>query len=301
MENMKSIVFDGRVFVKEKEEILKKKILKLGIKPKVVSVFFAEDPGSILYTNIKQKAAERVGIVFHPEEISLKTPLESILNIVRHYSNDESVDGVMIQKPKLESVSEVDEVGELGFVEWWRRLVDEIKLGKDVDCLNPVNLERVYRGSWKILPAVVRAIVSILEESGIDISDKKVVVVGKSELVGKPLAYVLAQKGARVFLCGSSGLAAKSVGPQLSFEIEPEDLSSVVGKAEILISAVGKPGLIKGQTVRKGVAVIDVGWPIGDVDFESVGEKASFITPVPGGVGPVTVLSLMENLVDLVS
>lgn len=322
---MSAVVFDGSKFALKREKALKKRVKSLGFAPKVVSIFFAEDGGSVLYTNLKQQAAGRVGVHFHPEELSIETPMLSVQKVIRHYSREKNVQGIMVQKPKIESVAEVNEVGELGFIKWWRTIVEEISFNKDVDCLHPVNLERVYRGSWKIIPATVKAVLNVLrfglgiketdtvagsdpveqdqrKTAGSDpaVKNKKIAVVGRSELVGKPLAYVLAQKGAEVFLCGSAGLAAKSVGSQFVEEVEPRDLKDVLSESDIVVSATGKSGLIKGEMVKSGSVVIDVGWPIGDVDFKSVKKKSRFVTPVPGGVGPVTVMSLLENLLLLV-
>lgn len=300
LNRMRAKVFDGNEFAGNREKILKKKISELGFTPKMVSVFFAEDMGSVLYTNLKQQAADRLGVNFHPEEVTLETPLKSIKQIINHYSKSGEFQAVMVQKPSRDSVIGLSEVNKLGFKNWWERITAEINIEKDMDCLHPVNLERIYRGNWKIIPGTARAVISILESGKIPFKGKETAVVGKSDLVGKPLAYVLAQNGAQVYLCGSEGLVARNIGSQFTKEVEPEDLESVVGEAEIVISATGKVNLIKGRMIKKGAVVIDVGWPVGDVEFLTVKEEASFVTPVPGGVGPVTVISLMENLLDLI-
>jgi methylenetetrahydrofolate dehydrogenase (NADP+)/methenyltetrahydrofolate cyclohydrolase len=336
------MILNGKKFASEREKVLKNRVSRLGFVPKMVSVFFAEDSGSVLYTNLKQATAKRIGIEFHAEKVSVKDDVNEVLDLVRKYSSAKDIHGVMIQKPsKKVFFEQVDTdwaasgmlatmaknlkyfvssqgVGK-GSDEWWRRLTSEISPARDVDCLTQVNLDLVYRGRWKILPATVRAVLSILEHTrtvlvskksealpgkdsaGTVLAGKRVVVVGRSEIVGKPLAHVLAQSGFRVVLCGSEGVAAESVGSQMIEVHEPRDLASAVFEAEIVVSATGRPGIITGDIIKRGAVVIDVGSPIGDVDFDSVKLKAGFITPVPGGVGPVTVVSLLENLVELVS
>lgn len=296
---MSAVVFDGKKFVNEREKVLQRRIIKLGFSPKLVNIFFAEDPGSVLYTNLKQQAAERVGIAFHAEEISLKDDYEFILRTISQYSHKKGIHGVMIQKPSKRIVIETVGVGNRGFEAWWSRMVVEIDPKRDVDCLTAVNLDQVYRGDWKIVPATVRAILSILDQTRTILEGRKVVVVGRSAIVGKPLAQVLAQRGAKVSLCGLEGVVAENLGSQMVKVHEPKDLASVAHEADILVSATGTPGIITAKMIKKEAMVIDVGAPVGDVEFAEVKKKASFITPVPGGIGPVTVVSLLENLVDI--
>lgn len=297
-----AVIFDGREFAANRERLLVQRMRASGIAPKMVSVFFREDPASILFTNLKQKVAKRVGIGFHAEELSLSTPLNLVTGVIGRYSENRMVDGVMVQKPVREVTAKSLPVEKLGFDDWWQRITSEINPAKDVDCLTRVNLERVYRGRWRMLPATVRAVLAILEVglAGKSLFGLRMVVVGRSELVGLPLSTVLAQRGAQVSLCGSTGVAAKNIGNEFTETIKPEDLATASRNADVVVSASGKPGLLTGEMVKKGAVVIDVGSPLGDIDFASVSRKARFITPVPGGVGPVTVVSLLENLVDLV-
>lgn len=328
---MAVIVFDGKRFALKRERMLERRIEKLRVSPKLVSLYFAEDSGSVIYTNLKQAAAKRVGIEFHAEKVSIKDQASSIIRLIKQFASDPGVQGLMIQKPAQKFFYEVSDKGWAGpgmistlfknlkyllLLEekgkgtdvWWRRLVAEISPRKDVDCLNPVNLDLVYRGRWKVLPATVRAVLSIIEVAvtrpvlvaRTGLVGRSAVVVGRSEIVGRPLAHVLAQKGAKVLLSGSTGVVAESRGSQLIEEHRPLNLAEVTKEADIVVSATGEPGIITGDMVKKGVVVIDVGAPDGDVDFDSVERKASFITPVPGGVGPVTVVSLLENLMDIV-
>lgn len=299
---MSTTVFDGEKFALQRESQVKKAAGELGISAKMVSIFFAQDPMSIVYTNLKQAAAERVGIKFHAEEVGLKDEFESLLRVIRRFSRDPDYNGVMVQKPSKRIVIENIDVGEGGFSEWWRRLVAQINPANDVDCLTQVSLDRVYRGEWTIIPATARAVLSILDQavSKTKLVNKKVLIVGRSELIGKPLAHVLTQRGIQVSMSGSEGVVAESKAGELIEVHEPQDLASVLSQADVIVSATGKPGLVTGDRVKRGVVVIDVGEPQGDVEFSSVSKKASFITPVPGGVGPVTVVSLLENLLDLI-
>lgn len=275
------IVFDGRVEAKKREQGLAARVSSSGLKPCMVSVVFVEDAGSLLYTGLKKKAAERVGIEFVEYEVSIASKLEGIVDLIGELSGDGSVDGVMIQKPtKLtwqEATGEQD-----GFDVWWKSLVGAVDPKKDVDCLTEVNLDKVYDGTWKVLPATVKAVLSVLEIAlgGLELSGKTASVIGRSDIVGRPLAAVLEQRGAEVCLFGS--------------DVD----SAVTREADVLISATGKTDLVGREMVKDGAVVIDVGAPKGDVKFDEVRGKAAFITPVPGGVGPMTVVSLLENLVD---
>jgi methylenetetrahydrofolate dehydrogenase (NADP+)/methenyltetrahydrofolate cyclohydrolase len=316
---MQTVVFDGKKFAQQREVELRAKFSQFEKAPVLVSLYFREDPASVMYTNLKQKAAKRVGIDFRAENVSIRDDNDLLLNKIRNFSHSKQVDGLMIQKPSQTVFEQLtsqewasagtlrtlaknmayffsrDGAGK-GSGEWWKRLVMEIALRKDVDCLHPVNLGRIYRGKWRILPATVRAILSIIGYADIKLSGKKVVVVGRSEIVGKPLAHVLAQRGALVSLCASTGVVAKSRGKQLLNVRSHQSLASALNDAEVVVSASGKPDLINGDMLKQGVVIVDVGSPEGDIDFDSVKRKAGFITPVPGGVGPVTVVSLLENL-----
>lgn len=320
---MNPTIFNGEEFARKKEEELKKRVLKLAAVPKMASLYFEEDKMGVLYTRLKQESAERIGVEFEPIRRSLFSDYKELLKLVKKTSREESLHGFMIQKPSKKTFSDeilkpgeksgkwLREMGDLAkgegsyeslFEPWWNDLREEILPSRDVDCLTSLNLSLIERGKWKLLPATVRAILAILEEALrlTGCVPLNAVVVGRSEIVGRPLAHVLAQRGYKVKLCGSDGVAAVSVGPEFDETPEPEDLQSAVKGADILVSATGQYKLINSEMVKKDAIVIDVGEPLGDVDFDASKEKASFITPVPGGVGPMTVVSLMENLVDIV-
>lgn len=279
---MDSKIIDGRKLALIRQEKLVREIKKLKIKPKIVSILVGDDVPSVLYTNIKQKKASEMGINFQPLYFSLPPQgwthelFEEVANKIKELNNDPSVHGIMMQLPLPEGFLQGHDKKEL------LQLIDP---KKDVDGLN-------YRGkTWSFVPAAVKAVLSIFEDEKIPVAGKDVVVVGSSDLIGKPVAEEMEKLGAKVIIC----------------DRQTPNLQGETLEAQILISAAGVPGLITGDMVLDGVVVIDVGAEkvdskvVGDVDFESVYPKASKITPVPGGVGPMTVISLMENVVKVVS
>lgn len=266
-------IIDGRKLAFLRQEKLISEIERLKIKPKIVSILVGNDAPSVLYTKIKQKKAEEIGIDFEAKHFVLPhVKWEAVCQEIIKLNNDPEIHGIMIQLPLPEEFLHGRSEKEL------LQLIDS---KKDVDGLNYARKTRSY------VPAAVKAVLSILKDEKIPIAGKKVVVIGSSDLVGKPLAMELEKLGGFVTVCNRQTL-----------NLQGETL-----EAQILISATGVPGLIKGKMVSDGVVVIDVGAEkvngkiVGDVDFESVYSKASKVTPVPGGVGPMTVISLMENVV----
>lgn len=266
-------IINGRKLASLRQEKLIEKIKKLNKTPKIVSILVGSDAPSVLYTKIKQQKAEDVGIEFQPVHFIITHQVwDNVCAKIKELNNDDDVDGIMVQLPlPKEFLQGRDE----------KELLSLIAPEKDVDGLTK---------NSKYLSATARAVMSIIEEENIDVLGKNVVVVGASDLVGKPVAEELRKKGVIVEICNT----------------KTEDLKASTQKADILISATGVPRLITGDMVKDGVIVIDVGAEkvdgklVGDVDFESVYSKASRITPVPGGVGPMTVISLMENVADAV-
>src|SRR5258708_4592679 len=283
-----SIIFDGKAYAHTKEEQLADKVRSLMSHGKILHVrtfVFREDKGSILYTNLKKAAALRLGIMYEPVEHSITDDLSVLIKEIVKAGKNASITGIMIQKPAKNVFS--DYLPASNFESWWQTLTAAIAPQKDVDCLTKVNLEKLETGEGKLLPATVQAIISILEEAKkeLKLSDeiwqrKSVAIIGRSDIVGKPLSWVLKRQQRKVDLFGKSDM--------------PSDLKAF----DIVICAVGKEGLITGDMIKDGAVVIDVGAPKGDIEFESVAKKAAFITPVPGGVGPITVVSLMENVVE---
>lgn len=293
------IVFSGDHFAFTLLQRIKNQ--RINVPLRLVSVVFCEDEPSQIYTRLKHEAAVQVGIEFDRIDHSLTDPISLIQSSIRSASHRADVTGVMIQKPGKRSWAQLTGKSPARFDDWWRELSSAIDPAKDVDCLTRKNLSKVYEGTWVLLPATVQAVLYIVAEAlKIDsqalttisfepipeLKQLTVSVVGRSELVGRPLAAVLQHKGAaHVSLLGTS--------------MDPDLLSRTLVTSDLIISATGKSKLITGDMVKPGAIVIDVGAPGADVDFETVAPKTSFITPVPNGVGPVTVACLLENLSQL--
>lgn len=279
---MSVYIFDGRKFAQRRETLLLNKVRKLrkrGITPKFTAILVGNDPASKIYVNIKQKAAERIGVALQLIELK-QASREELLHLIQELNTDNSVNGIMVQLPLPGKLNE-DKTKKL--------ILNAITPKKDVDGLRQDGL---YHASDKLVyvPAVVKAIlysIKVAQKLGFapkNLKKANICVVGASGMVGMGVVRVMREIG---------GMGVRIV----KADVKTKDLSSRTQKAEILISATGVPGLIRGDMVKPGAVVIDVGAPRGDVDFESVKNVASFITPVPGGIGPVTVVSLMENVV----
>ena len=286
-----ALLFDGKTFAKERETLLKEQIEQLthqGKKLRVKTIVFLEDEGSILYTRLKKAAAERLGISYEPIEHHMTDPVEDLIDEIHSASHDKEITGVMIQKPTKAVYEAVCGADAPAFDVWWNNLTLAIDPDKDVDCLTRANLERIMTGDPYVLPATVKACISVLDEAKrvLQVSDqrwreKSAVVIGRSDIVGKPLAAILASQFAHVENVGKSDM--------------PETLT----KFDVIVSAVGKPNLVTGNMIQENAILLDVGAPKGDMERESVEPKVAFLTPVPGGIGPMTVVSLMENVVEL--
>ncbi len=281
-----SIVFNGRALAKQQEQTLLSKLK--GKHPQVKSFTFSEDEASVLYTHLKQAVAKRLGIVYEPVIRSTRDNPLGLVQEIQAVSLDPGITGVMIQKP-IKDIFQ-SQVPQVDFEPWWSQLVTSINPRKDIDCLTPSNLTAVKAGNPKILPATVKAVLAILEDAKTQLSvspqawkQKTVAVIGRSDIVGKPLYWVLREQHEKVELFGRDNL--------------PLDLSTF----DIIISATGTSGLISGDMIAPDVIAIDVGSPKGDFEYETTVKKAAFLTPVPGGVGPMTVISLMDTIVSLAS
>lgn len=260
-------IFDGQKLAQEKEKRLKAVVKKLKIKPKLVVVLVGDDPASRLYVELKKEAAERVGIDFELKKFKKSVSQDSVIAYIQEKNGEKATSGIMVQLPLPKNFDEF-------------KIRRSIHPFKDVDCLHPKNLGMLMLGEPVFYPAAVKAVLEILLSRSRLFKGKEIVIVGASNLVGKPLSLVLSNLGATVSLCRSM----------------TRNLAEHTKRADILVSATGKPGLIKKEMVKKGAVVIDVGETKGDVE-EDVAQVASFLTPVPGGVGPVTVVSLLENVV----
>jgi methylenetetrahydrofolate dehydrogenase (NADP+) / methenyltetrahydrofolate cyclohydrolase len=260
-------IFDGKKFALEKETNLAIRVLGLktrGVYPKLASILVGNDPASQLYVNLKKKAAERIGAEVDIYLIKENSKLEDLILLIKTLNEDGTVQGIMIQMPIP---------GDLGKAK--DEIVDTISPEKDVDGL---------RSDSHFLHPTSKAVIQVINEAKkeVELPDSKVVVVGATGMVGKPLVQELKAQYYEVVECDSKTL----------------DLKEKTLQANVLISVTGVPNIIKEDMVSPGAIVIDVGSPKGDVEFSGVSKGASFISPVPGGIGPVTISCLLENLIS---
>ncbi len=261
---MQTIIFNGRKYAAKKEEKLKEKVKQLnkrGIRPKLVSILVGDNQASRLYISLKKQAAERVGVELEVKEFTSNVSSSKIVRKIENLNQDASINGIMVQMSLPDSLKPKT-----------KEIVNKISLDKDIDALG--------KDSPFIQPTV-KAILQLIKLAKGNRTKKKVVVVGAKGMVGRPLVKELRKENYPVIECDK----------------ETKDLKLKTKKAGILVSATGVCDIIKGNMVREGAVVIDVGAPKGDVSFKEVAKKASFITPVPNGVGPLTIAYLIENLV----
>lgn len=246
---------------------------RTGRVPKLTAVIVGENPASMLYVANKSKMAEEMGMIGDTLRLPATSSSEDVRKVVDRLNTDASIDGILIQRPLPSSFKE-EEV-----LHW-------VSPEKDVDAFHPINVGRLSLGLPCLQPCTPAGVMALLKHYKIEVSGKVTCVIGRSSIVGKPMGMLLLQANATV-------IQAHSKTP---------DLAGVASQADILITAVGKPGFITADYVKKGAVVIDVGINrtpegkvVGDVDFEAVSKVASAITPVPGGVGPMTILMLLKN------
>jgi len=271
-------LLEGKPLAQIIKEQIKQEVLKLGTKPVLASIMVGDNAGAEAYVNSQKKAAEALGIEYRFQKLAADTQEDALIEHIKNLNSDKAVNGMIIQMPLPAGID-------------YKKISSFILPEKDVEGMHPANIGKIVFGKAKILPCTPAAVMELLASTGIDLYGKEVVVVGHSEIVGKPLALLLLEKFATVTVC--------HIGTSKAGKLEEH-----VKKAEILIVAVGKAGIIKGDWVKEGAIVIDVGINrvaekiVGDVEFEAAEKKASQITPVPGGVGPLTVTMLMRNLVE---
>lgn len=270
---MMSIVIDGNSISNKIQDKIKVDIKNCMIRPSVAVIQIGENEAGNYFTSAKEKVCSHVGVYFRLYKFEEGTPELTIINKIKELNNDEYVNGIMIQLPLPVQYNE-------------KRLLNTISNGKDVEGMTDINTGRFVNGKKSLIPCTAQAVVRLLEENDIEIAGKNVVVVGRSKIVGKPLANLLLMKDATVTICHS----------------KTENLSEFTRRADIVVMACGVPNLLKEDMIKEDAVVIDVGVNIlgdkvcGDVDFDNVSKKASYITPVPGGVGPVTIAMLLENI-----
>lgn len=269
-------IIDGKQIAKEvRAEIAAEcaELKKKGIIPGLAVVIVGTDPASQVYVRNKKKACEEVGFRSEVFELPEETTEEELLALVKKLNEDVNIHGILVQLPLPEHLD--DEV-----------IIANIDPKKDVDAFHPSNVGKIMIGNYDFLPCTPAGVMVLLEKSGIDVSGKECVVVGRSNIVGKPQAMLLLHANGTVTICHS----------------RTKDLVEVTRRADILVVAIGKADFITGDMVKDGAVVIDVGMNrkadgklTGDVDFATVEPKASYITPVPGGVGPMTITMLLRN------
>lgn len=270
------MIIDGKALAKQKRAEMAQIVQELkamGVTPGLAVVLVGEDPASEIYVRNKHKACEEVGIYSRVIKLPEDTKEEDLLKLIDELNQDSALDGILVQLPLPKQIDP-------------DKVIERILPNKDVDGFHPVNAGKLLTGQTGFVSCTPLGILELIKSTGIDISGKEAVVIGRSNIVGKPVAHLLLQENATVTICHS----------------KTKNLKEVCQRADILVAAVGKPQLITADYVKEGAVVIDVGINrlsdgklVGDVAFETVKEKASYITPVPGGVGPMTITMLLSN------
>lgn len=273
-----SKIIDGKELAKNirlklKEEVVELK--KADINPKLAVVMVGDDKASKIYVKNKSKACQEIGIDYEEYLLPANTKMDELLELIEKLNNDETIHGILVQSP-LPVRLDANEA--------FRKISPK----KDVDGFNPINVGKLSLNQDCFVSCTPFGIIKMLETYNIPIEGANAVVIGRSNIVGKPLAKCLLNKNATVTICHS----------------KTKNLKEITSKADILVAAIGKPKFVTEDMVKEGAAVIDVGINrmddgklVGDTDFENIKEKASYITPVPGGVGPMTIAMLMYNVV----
>ena len=266
-------ILDGKSLAKKCKQEVGEKTAQMARRPGLAVILVGDDPASRVYVTSKRKDCTECGIYSEEYALPAETPEEELLELIDVLNGREDIDGILVQLPLPKGISE-------------KKVLQCIRPDKDVDAFHPYNVGLLMTGEPGFRPCTPAGVMRMLEEYGIDPKGKRCVVVGRSNIVGKPMAMLMLHRHATVTICHS----------------RTEDLGAVCREADILIAAVGKRNLITADMVKDGAVVVDVamnrdedGKLCGDVDFEAVKEKTSFITPVPGGVGPMTRAMLMEN------
>jgi methylenetetrahydrofolate dehydrogenase (NADP+)/methenyltetrahydrofolate cyclohydrolase len=282
-------IIDGKQIAADIRAELKAEVANLktkGIVPGIGVILVGADPASISYVTAKEKACEEIGIYSDDNRLPAKTSEKDLLALVNKMNNDPKINGILVQLPLPKHIDE-------------QKILLAIDPAKDVDGFHPVSVGKMCVGQKTFLPCTPNGVVQLLVRSGVKLDGAEVVIVGRSNIVGKPLANMLIQKS-------PTGNATVTV-----CHTRTKDIAAHTRRADIVIAAAGRPNTITADMVKTGVVIIDVGVNriadatkkngfrlVGDVDFEGLKEKASLITPVPGGVGPMTITMLLYNTVD---
>ena len=266
----KKVSAEVKANVKKQTEELKE---KFGVTPGLAVVIVGDDPASRVYVNNKKKACEAVGFVSEEYALPAETTQEELLALVNKLNDKEDINGILVQLPLPKHLDD-------------KAVIEAISPLKDVDAFHAVNVGKIMLGEYDFLPCTPAGVMEMLHSYDIPVEGKECVVIGRSNIVGKPMGMLLLHENGTVTICHS----------------RTKNLAEVCRRADILVAAVGIPKFVKADMVKDGAVVIDVGMDrdengklCGDVDFDNVKDKCSFITPVPGGVGPMTIATLMKN------
>ncbi|MCM1007369.1 MAG: bifunctional methylenetetrahydrofolate dehydrogenase/methenyltetrahydrofolate cyclohydrolase FolD [Ruminococcus flavefaciens] len=246
---------------------------EMGLKIGLAVVIVGNNPASRVYVNNKKKACEAVGFNSYEYALDENTTQEQLLDLINVLNRDDKVNGILVQLPLPSHINE-------------KTVIEAISPAKDVDAFHAVNVGKIMIGEYAFLPCTPAGVMRLIESTGTDITGKNCVVIGRSNIVGKPMAMLLLHQNGTVTICHS----------------KTKNLKEICLNADILVAAVGRANFVTGDMIKEGAVVIDVGMNrlengklCGDVEFESAEKKASYITPVPGGVGPMTIAMLMKN------
>ncbi|MDR0405533.1 MAG: bifunctional methylenetetrahydrofolate dehydrogenase/methenyltetrahydrofolate cyclohydrolase FolD [Clostridiales bacterium] len=271
-------ILDGKAVSQRIKNALKNEVAQLKENGKSVGlavVIVGDDPASRVYVNAKKKACEEIGIYSEEHALPGDTAEETLWDLIARLNGRADLDGILVQLPLPKQISE-------------EAVINAIAPSKDVDAFHPVNVGKIMTGNFDFLPCTPAGVMALIAESGIEVEGKECVVVGRSNIVGKPMSMLLLHRHGTVTICHS----------------RTRNLAEVTRRADILVVAAGRPEMITGDMIKDGAVVIDVGMNrledkklAGDAHFESCARKAAAITPVPGGVGPMTIAMLMKNTV----
>ena len=269
---MSAKIIDGKAVRDEILGQLKEEIAELvrnGLQPGLAVVLVGEDPASKQYVGMKARKSKEIGMYSEVHRLPAETTQEELLALIDRLNGDDRIHGILVQLPLPAHIDET-------------AVIEAIDPAKDVDGFHPINTGKLSIGTDALLPCTPAGIIELIRRTGIEIAGKHAVVVGRSNIVGKPAALLLLREHATVTVCHS----------------RTPNLAEVTRQADILVAAVGRPGLIGAEHVKPGAVVIDVGAPVGAVRYDEVAAAAGAITPVPGGVGPMTIAMLMCNTVS---
>ena len=266
-------IIDGKAVSAAVKEQVRDEIARDGIKAGLAVVIVGNDPASRVYVNNKKKACEFCGITSFEYALPEETTMKQLLELIDELNSDVKVNGILVQLPLPRQLDE-------------KEVIARISPEKDVDAFHEQNVGKIMIGNYSFLPCTPSGCMDLIHSTGVEISGKECVVIGRSNIVGKPMAMLLLHENGTITICHS----------------RTKNLAEVCRRADILVAAVGRPNFVTADMVKEGAVVIDVGINrldngklCGDVKFDEVSEKAGWITPVPGGVGPMTIATLMKN------